>query len=374
MTASEIATTAAETSRFAVEDLNAYAAAVFMAAGLSPAHAAEVAENLIIADLRGIASHGVTRVPIYAERLKRGIVNARPVISVERGTGAAVVVDGDNGPGAVVGLAAMREAVSRAKVHGIGMSVARRSNHYGICTHYILKAIEAGCIGITATNTAPSMAVWGSREPAVGTNPIAFGMPAGKYPSYVLDIATSVVARGKIVEKSKRGEAIPPGWALDRDGRPTTDSVAAANGVVLPLAGPKGSGLAVIVDVLCGVLSGAAFGSLIGNLYNDFSNEQNIGHFFLAIDIAALRNPDDFARGMETMIEMLKGKAKAPGFEEILMPGEHEARLTETARKQGLQLPANVIADLVQTGMEFGVSFPLPADSLTGRSAAVTEL
>src|SRR5690606_37104179 len=154
------------------------------------------------------------------------------------------------------------------------------------------KAIDAGCIGISATNTAPSMAVWGSREPAVGTNPIAFGMPAGRYPPYILDIATSVVARGKIVEKSKRGEAIPPGWALDRDGQPTVDSVAAANGVVLPFAGPKGSGLAVIVDVLCGVLSGAAFGSLIGNLYSDFSNEQNIGHFFMAIDIAALRDPD----------------------------------------------------------------------------------
>jgi LDH2 family malate/lactate/ureidoglycolate dehydrogenase len=346
--------------RFAVADLEAFASAVFRSAGLSPDHAAEVAENLIVADLRGIDSHGVTRVPIYAERLKRGVVNARPRIRVERGAKAAVVVDGDNGPGAVVGLAAMREAIERAQTYGVGLVVARRSNHYGICSHYMLKAVEAGCIGMSASNTAPSMAVFGSREPAVGTNPISFGAPAGSYPPYILDMATSVVARGKIIEKSKRGEPIPLGWALDRDGHPTTDSVAAAEGVVLPFSGPKGSGLAIMVDILCGVLSGAAFGSLIGNLYNDFENEQNIGHFFLALDVATLRDPQEFARGMEEMIAMLKTRARAPGFDEILMPGEYEARLTADTQVNGIVLPANVIADLTGTGESFGVSLPQP--------------
>ncbi len=348
--------------RFPVESLQAFTIAVFKAAGLSAEHAAEVAENLIIADLRGIDSHGVTRIPIYAERLRRGVVNATPRIRVERGAAAAVVIDGDNGPGAVVGLAAMREAIARAKTYGVGMAVARRSNHYGICSHYMLKAVEAGCIGMSASNTAPSMAVFGSREPALGTNPIAFGIPAGKYPPYVLDMATSVVARGKIIEKAKRGEPIPLGWALDQNGQPTNDSKAAVKGVVLPFAGPKGSGLAILVDALCGVLSGAAFGSRIGNLYDDFERSQDIGHFFLAMDIATLQDPDEFAKGMEEMVEMLKSRAKAPGFEEILMPGEHEANLAARTRSAGILLPGNVVEDLLAIGFEYGVPFPLTND------------
>jgi LDH2 family malate/lactate/ureidoglycolate dehydrogenase len=201
------------------------------------------------------------------------------------------------------------------------------------------------------------MAVWGGRDPVIGTNPLSFAVPAGRHPPIVLDMATSVVARGKVVEKAKRGEAIPAGWALDRAGKPTTDAKAAETGVILPL-GPKGSGLAIFVDVLCGVLAGAAYGNLLNNMYRNFTDPQDIGHFFLALDIAAFQPPALFAERIDDMIDRLKASARAEGHEDVVMPGEIEARLEQRLSREGIVLPPNVLDDLRRTAGMLGVPFP----------------
>ena len=238
---------------FPVATLRAFSNGVFTAAGLAPEDAATVTDCLIHADLRGHASHGLTRIPIYAERLHRGVVNANPRVTVTPTAPSFLVVDGDNGPGPVVSLKAMDAAIETAKAQGVAAASIRASNHNGPGSFYVERAVEAGCIAIAMTNAPPSMAVFGGRDPVIGTNPITFGTPVTGNAPVLLDMATSVVARGKIVEAAKRGEAIPEGWALDRDGNPTTDGQAAEKGVVLPMSGPKGSALAIMV---CGPIPG----------------------------------------------------------------------------------------------------------------------
>ena len=347
--------------RFTPAALHAFAAACFEAAGMTTMDAACVADNLLLADLRGVDSHGVTRVPIYAERLRRGAVaaDARPVLL--RGTGrAARLLDGCNAMGAVVGHHAMAEAIAAARDHGIGIVAACRSNHFGICADYALRAADAGMISLVASNTARSMAIWGAREAALGTNPIAFGIPRTDGPHLVLDMATSVVARGKIIERAKRGEAIPDGWALDSAGRPTTDAQSAVAGVVLPFAGPKGSGLALMVESLGGVLSGAAIAAGIGNLYGEFDRAQDIGHVFMALDPDAFIGRAAFAQRMAGLAAEMKALARAEGVAEILLPGEIEAGLTVHRRREGIALPPNVVDELHREATAAGVPPPEP--------------
>jgi LDH2 family malate/lactate/ureidoglycolate dehydrogenase len=352
-------TSAPAGSRYGSADaLRRFAKAMFVARGLADEAAAIVADNLLHADLRGHASHGVTRIPIYLERLDRGVVNARPDIRVTRTRPGVALVDGDNGMGAVVADLAMKQAIGLAAETGVGIASIRASNHNGPASFFAMQALEQGCIGVSSTNSPVSMAVWGSRGRALGTNPIALAVPAGRHASIVADMSSSVVARGKIVEAAKRGDPIPPGWALDAEGRPTTDPKAAEAGVVLPFAGPKGSALAVLVDVLCGVLSGAAFGRLVSNLYADFSNPQNNGQFMMAIDVAGFMPPEDFRRRVDDLVDMLKATPRAAGVEEILMPGEPEARSAAQRTRAGIPLPANVIEDLRKAAEAAGVAMP----------------
>ena len=340
-------------------ELRDYATRVFEAVGLSGDHAACVADNLVLADLRGIDSHGVTRIPIYAERLQRGVVNATPALRAEHEGGPLVVVDGDNGPGAVVGRYAVDLAIEAARKHGIGAALAHSSNHFGICAYYALRATEQNCLAIVMTNSPPSMAVHGSAEPGVGTNPFAFAAPVQGRKPVVLDFASSVVARGKIVEKAKKGEPIPEGWALDKAGRPTTSAKAAEEGTVLPFAGPKGSGLGLLVDILCGVLTGAAFGPLISNLYNDFENPQNIGHFFLVIDPGAVATDGEFEKRNAQFAAHIKSLRAAAGFAEILLPGEPEDRFADRHAAQGIPLSVTTMQALRDFSRPLGIPFPL---------------
>jgi LDH2 family malate/lactate/ureidoglycolate dehydrogenase len=340
-------------------ELTDYAARVFVAAGLSHEHALIVARNLVLADLRGIESHGVTRVPIYGERIQRKVVNASPLPRAESVGPSIVRVDGDNGPGAVVGHFALGQAIDRAKTTGIGVALARNSNHFGICADYALRAASAGYVAMVATNSPTSMAVWGAGEPYLGTNPFAFAAPVGGRPPIMLDFASSVVARGKIVEKAKRGEPIPEGWALTRDGRPTTDAKEAEAGIVLPFAGPKGSGIAIMVEVLCGVLTGAAIGAELGNLYRDFTNPQNTGHFFLVLDPARALGAGIFEARAHALAGAVGALRPASGFAEVLLPGEPEQRLTDARRKNGIPVLRTTIHMLDDYARQFGIAFPV---------------
>ena len=336
-----------------VEALTAVAAAILTANGLPAEDARYCAECLVEADLRGVSSHGVARLPVYARRLKEGVLNPAPKLTVTERLPVAAHVDGDNGIGFVVARKAMDIAIEKAAIYGVGLAAASRSNHYGMSSLYVNRALEAGLASFVFTNAAPTMPVWGGRDPFLGTNPLAMGAP-GPTP-FVLDMATSVAAKGKVRRALAKGETIPEGWALDGEGRPTTDPAAALEGVVLPLGGPKGSGVAVMIDVLAGIMSGAASGDGVVNQNDDFTRGQDVGHFFLAMRPDLFMPADAYADRARDYAERLKAGRKAAGFEEILLPGEPEARRAEQTRRTGLPLSAQDIASIDAAAKDAGV-------------------
>jgi LDH2 family malate/lactate/ureidoglycolate dehydrogenase len=286
------------------------------------------------------------------------VANPTPEIKVSRVASAVVGVDGDDGLGLVVGPRAMAEAIAIAHESGIGLAGVKRSGHYGMAALYILQAVAAGCAALAFTNASPALPVWGGRTPFLGTSPFAAGAPAGSAPAFMLDMACSTVARGKLKFAAQRGEPIPEGLALDRLGRPTTDGAAAFEGVVLPMGGVKGSGLSMLMEVLSGVLTGAAFGGDVRNPFTGLDGPQNTGHFFLALRTDLFMAPDAFENRMLTLRERVKSQPRAEGFEEILMPGEPEARNEEERRIEGIPLTPDVLASLQREGERVGVPFP----------------
>lgn len=348
----------AKRSYFAVDALGDFVRDLFVAQGLSETDARWVADCLIQANVRGVDSHGVARVPIYLERLRRGVVEAKPEIKVERVTPVCASVDGANGMGFVVARRAMGEAIAMAKDFGLGLASAKRSTHYGMAASYVLQAIDAGMIGFVFTNASKAMPVWGGRAAFLGTNPFAAGAPGGKRGPFVLDMATTVTARGKLRFAGQRGEPIAPGLALDKDGRPTTDGMAAFHGMVLPMAGAKGSGLSMLMEILGGVLSGAAFAGDVANLFTDFSRPQNVGHFFMAFRPDLFMPRAAYDERMDTLFERAKATPKAEGFDEILMAGEPEARAEAKRRIEGIPLSADVVAELGDEAAKASLALP----------------
>ncbi len=340
--------------RVPAERLLVFARTTLERLGVPSADAEEVARCLIWADLRGIDSHGITRLPVYARRLAAGIINPAPRIRVERVAAGLLRIDGDNGLGPVVGMTTMRATLAAARENGVAMAVVRRSNHFGAAGYYVQEALAAGCIGVASSNAPPNMAPWGGRERFLGTNPIAIGIPAGHEEPVLLDMATSIVARGKIIMAAEKGEPIPSGWAIDRQGRPTTDAVAALEGAVLPFGGPKGSAISLILDILCGVLSGASFGRYLGTL-DDLGREQDLGHFFAAVDISRLMPVEHFRARMDDLLQQLHGIPPAAGVERVLAPGELEALTAVQRQREGIPLPEVVVARLRELGQSLGV-------------------
>ena len=321
--------------------LAAFAAGLFEAAGVPPADAAEVARYLVLADLRGVSTHGISRISIYIERLRRGVVNPRPHMTISTPAPAALHLDGDNGLGFVVARRATLEAVRLAEQYGIGMVAASNSNHFGMAAGYLLDAIVAGYAAFVYTNASPSMPVWGGRTPFLGTSPFAFGAPGGgAEPPVILDMATSVVARGKIRRAAQAGEPIPAGWALDADGRETTDAKKAYEGIVLPLGGPKGSGLSLMMEILAGVMSGANFGGKVGDQYRDKDRPQNVGHCVIALNPSLFGGVSAYAERMADLVRRAKASPRLEETRAILMPGEPEAQIMAARLEDGIPLSA----------------------------------
>lgn len=342
----------------ASEELEKWLQQVFEAYDLSSPDALTAAHALVKASLRGVDSHGVARVAMYCERLRRGVANPQPDITVGRVATAAALVDGDDGLGLVVGRRAMAEAIAIARESGIGIVGVKRSGHYGMAALYILQAVEAGCVALAFTNASPALPVWGGRDKFLGTSPFSAGTPAGAAAPFVLDMACSTVARGKLKFAAQRGEPIPEGLALDRHGRPTTDGAEAFEGVVLPMGGVKGAGLSMLMEVLSGVFTGAAFGGEVRNPFTGLDGPQHTGHFFLALKADLFMPMDTFEARMETLVERVKGQPRAEGFAEILMPGEPEDRNQKERRTHGIPLTADVVASLVSEGARVDVPFP----------------
>lgn len=348
----------ADTTLFSAEDLTSYARAMFLSAGMSEADAALIAGDLVKANLRGVDSHGISRIPMYLERLRHGLVNPRPQVRVTKVAGAVAQVDGDNGMGFVASDVAMTTACDLASDMGIGMAGVHRSTHFGMGACYALRAIERGYIAMIFTNSSPAIPMWGGRTTFLGASPIAAGIPGGKHPPFVMDMAMTVIARGKIRLAAMKGDPIPEGLALDVDGNPTTDAARAFEGVCLPFGGVKGSVLATLMDLMSGVFTGANFGGDVKSLYFDHSEPQNVGHLFFAIKPDLFLSLTDFGARMDEFYSRIKALPRAAGVDEIMLPGEPEQRREDQRRRDGIPVTANVVADLIAEGRAAGVTFP----------------
>lgn len=339
------------------EKLTAFCSALFVNAGVQPTDAHIVANSLIEADLRGVDSHGVVRVPIYLKRVEKNMINANATISVKVDDGSMCLVDGGNHFGAVIGQKALDISIEKAKQHGIGLVGVKHSNHFGTGAYYAQQAIQQNMALIVMSNASQTMPPTGGVRPFLGTNPLAVAVPTMHEPPYILDMATSVVARGKIIVAAQKGEPIPEGWAVDKAGRPTTDANAALEGAVLPLGGAKGYGISMFIDIFSGIMTGAGFGKYVNNMYENWDTPQNVGHMFIAIDISRFTPIELFKERMELYIQEIKNEPKAVGVDEIFIPGEIEYRLAEQRKREGIALSPTLVHELEQLGKQYGLSF-----------------
>ena len=345
---------------YTADQLHRFCTAALMAVGVPERDAAITADTMVQADLRGVSSHGVVRLPAYVKRLEAGVVNARPSVSVVRETVAAALVDGDNGLGQVVAYRAMELAIEKARQAGTGTVGVRGSNHSGASAYYAMMALPHDMIGIVYTSGAANiMAPWGGITPLLGNNPIAYAIPADKELPVVLDMACSVVARGRILVALKKGEKIPPTWALNKYGEPTTDPQEAHDGLVQPIGGYKGYGLALVVGVLSAVLTGSAFGRQVTDFYNDLVNPQNVGHLLQAVAIDAFMPADAFRRRMGEVIQEIKSSELARGVDRIYLPGEIEFLTHAERSRNGIPISLPIARELQALGERLRIE-PLP--------------
>jgi LDH2 family malate/lactate/ureidoglycolate dehydrogenase len=349
--------------RYRHEDLFDFGCRVFESLGVPADDARDVSGCLTKAELRGVDSHGMVRLPVYALRLRAGVVKARPAVRLLLSRTAAALLDGDNGLGPVVGSRAMEAAVDLARQHGTGFVGVRNSNHFGPAAYYVEKAVTQGFIGLAISNAPPNMAPFGGRTRLLGTNPVAVGVPAGDEAPLIFDASTSVVARGKIIVAAHKKAAIPEGWAVDPDGYATTDPDQALAGAVLPFGGAKGSAISFIIDIFCGVLTGAAFATHLNTL-EDLGSVQKVGHVLAAVRTDLFLPDDEFRKRMDAILRMLKASPPAPdGGGRVLVPGEIELTEESRNREQGVALAAPIAAQLSRLGQDLGIAFPvhLPA-------------
>jgi LDH2 family malate/lactate/ureidoglycolate dehydrogenase len=343
-------------TRVPAAELQEFTKSVFIAAGLPSEDAALEAEVLVWANLRGVDSHGVLRIPWYVDLIDRGDMNARPKIRVERETPATVLIDGDRALGPVVTTVAMRRAIEKARAAGIGWAVIRNTTHQGAMAYYALMAVEAGMAGIAIVCSPPNMAPFGARAAGVHNSPISIAAPAGRHRPICLDMATSVAAGGKLSLARDKGVPLPPGWALDEAGQPTTDAKRAK--ILLPFGGPKGSGLAMMFETLTSLMVGnPLLGPALFGESGAGRHRQN--SVVAAIDIGAFTDLAAYRAEVDRLIDGLRALPRAEGVSEILVPGEPEERSREERRRRGVPLPAGTAANLRSVAARFRV--PLPA-------------
>ena len=333
--------------RVSPEDLQRFCTEAMVRCGLAHEAAAVTAEVLTTTDTWGTHSHGTRQLRPLLRAVKAGGIRpgARPTVQRE-GPGWALV-DANCAMPMVVACRAMELAIAKAKATGLGYAGVAHSSHFGAAGAYATRALRHDMIGLAMTNCDPCVAVTGGRTPVIGTNPIAFAIPAGQEPPVFLDVATSIVAVTKVMIAKAMARPVPEGWLRDQAGRPTTDPSGYPDQSVLqPMAGYKGYGLAVLVEVLCGILTGASFLSGIKAWVGENAPPADQGHAFIAVDIGALMPLDTFKARMDAMIREIKGAPKAADAERIYLPGEMEWERREAALRQGLQLPDYVLVNL----------------------------
>jgi len=328
-----------------------FATAVYEGVGLPHEDARLLADTLVQADLWGHQSHGVLRLGWYLERVQNGVMKpvTKPEFVIDGG--AIALIDGHDGVGHVLSMLATREAIKRAKAHGVGAVGVRNSNHFGTCMYYTMTGAREGCMMFLTSNGGPAMAPWGGMKKVIGTNPWSISTPAGRHPPFVVDMANTGVARGKIYLARQKRQPIPLGWALNAAGAPTTDPQEAIDGIILPMAEHKGYAIAMMVDVLSGVLTGSGFLTQVHSPYKT-AEKSNCGHLFIAVNIEAMQPLAQFNARMEQYIAEIKAVPRAQGFDEVFYPGEIEARNNERNRRDGIEFPEDTLADLRRIAKE----------------------
>lgn len=343
-------------SRFEPPDLEALAARILTGNGVAAEDAAVVAKSLVRADLRGQPSHGLLRLETYVKRVQAGLTSRVSEASLVLETPALAVFDGGAGFGHVIGLKVMDWCVERAAQTGIAAATVRNSTHFGIAATFALHAAAAGMIGVAASNGAARMPPVGTRTAVLGTNPLAVAIPRSAGDAILLDMATSATALGKILVARGRGDRIPEGWAITKAGEPTTDPSEALAGLLLPMAGPKGFGLALVLEVLSACLSGAPPGRGAGSVMNTWDRPEGLGHFFLAIAPKTFGGETAFYASVDELAAQVHGAEPASEGARGLLPGEIEARAEAEGSRNGIPLPAMTVESLRRLADAAGVA------------------
>lgn len=353
---------------FSAEELKQFATEVFIKIGCPPAEAKQAADVLVSADLRGVDSHGVARLSGYIRLHEKNRLNATPKIKTVHETPSTAVVDGDLGLGLVVGPHAMKLAIEKAKNVGSGWVAVKNSNHYGIAGYHAMMALEEDCIGISLTNASPLVSPTFSKERLLGTNPISIAIPTKNQPPFVLDMATTTAANGKLEVLQRKGLDAPEGWLQNKEGQITTDAKGLMKGGSMrPLGGDrehgshKGYALGAVVDILSAVLSGANYGPWVPPFVAFIDPAPNpvgegLGHFFGAMRIDAFRDGEEFKSHMDNWIKRFRASETVNPREKVLIPGDPEREMTAERLKNGIDLLDQVVADLKELGEKLGVS------------------
>ncbi|MCL4860904.1 MAG: Ldh family oxidoreductase [Caldilineaceae bacterium] len=335
--------------------LSAFVVDVLSAVGVPTDDATIVADCLLTANLSGVDSHGVVRLAHYIRRLENGTIKARPHLTFTRTAPAMGLLDGGDGLGHVVAYHATTHAMDLAAEAGTSVVVVGNSSHFGMAGFYVLRMVEAGYAGVSMTATDRMLVPYGARKAFFGTNPICFGFPTDGIP-VVLDMATTSIAWGKVALAAVEGHPIPDSWALDAQGNPTTDPRAVAG--LHPAAGPKGSGLAMVIDIFCSLLAGMPWGPHINRMYAEMDAPRHLGHLIMAIDVNRFLPLARFKQNLAAMVQELTALEPAAGFDQVHYPGQLEGLQRAQRRATGIPIEAGLADELAQLGQRYHVPFP----------------
>ncbi len=338
------------------QELISFGEGVFQKVGVPREDARRVSEILVEANLRGVDTHGIYLANLYVRRLQKGLINPTPRFHFERKRTGVGILDADFSLGQLSTLEAARKAVEMAQETGIGVVAVKNSNHFGAAAYYAEYCAKRDCIGLVMSDGECDVIPFGGREKFLGTNPICCCIPAETYPWFCMDMATSEVAFGKVRAAAESGKSIPSNWAVDINGNPVTDPTQAH--AVVPMSGAKGYAIGLMIEILSSRLTGMPYGAHIVRKFDDWENKAFMGHYVQAIDISAFCPVDEFKRRVDELFADLKGQPRAPGVEEILVPGEPEWRIKVRREEEGCPMRGEDVSLLRQLGQELGVLFP----------------
>lgn len=337
---------------FSPQELDKFGKAVFQKVGFSEDNAELISSSLVLANLRGVDSHGVIRISYYADAIEKGQINPKPKVKVLKETDIFALIDGDKTLGYIPATLAVDMAISKAKDHGFGIIGVRNLRHSGMLAKYTMQVVDQKLFGLAIANASPNVALQGFKKPVVGTNPLSIGFPVEGSTPIILDMAMSVVARGKVLIASKKGGQIPKGWAINEKGDETTDAEEAIKGMMLPIGGYKGFGLALVIDILCGIIIGGGYGLKIERSW--FSQG---GFLILASKVDLARSYEDYQMEIREYVKEIKATPVSEGTK-VLFPNEIEQELTAKRSKEGIPVEDDICSEFLKLAKRYNIEPP----------------